>query len=117
MVPGGFDAAAYPIASITIVNDGTGTEVVSNYTYTISPQGRPDHTWKSGRIMGFRHKEKNVQYLIREVLNDALPKRRDPVSKKPLNPMMGRKHTPETIERMRKAQLKRLSEGVNDRPN
>ncbi len=68
LVPHGFEAGRRTIGTVRIHNDGTGTELIGNYKYTLA-----DETGKiTGELKKFKRVEGNVFHLIREVLNKAL---------------------------------------------
>jgi hypothetical protein len=52
--PGGDESRKRHLGTAKIVNDGTGTTRVGNYTATLSKWGRPNQVWKRGSFRGFR---------------------------------------------------------------
>jgi len=68
LVPYGKNEWAREIGSVIISNDGTGTESVGNYKYTLS-----DDTGSiKGELKEFKRIKGNAFHLLRDVLKKAL---------------------------------------------
>jgi hypothetical protein len=69
LVPFGIRSRTRQIASMKIWNDATGDHETGNYGYKMmNEKGR---VVSAGELKGFK-RERGVQYLIKEILDDAL---------------------------------------------
>lgn len=57
-----------------IINDGTGTHRRGNYKFGLG-KIQNNYRWKTGEIKNFPRLSKNVWYLLKEVLDEALDKK------------------------------------------
>lgn len=69
MMPFGQQEYLRLLGAIHISNDGTGTLTKGNYKYKIVHKGR---VYRTGEIKGFPRRQKNVIWLLKRVLEDAL---------------------------------------------
>lgn len=83
LIPGGVGEPQI-LGTAIIVNDGTGTATVGNYTYALSHRRR---IWRSGVLEGFPRKQLNVWDLLFRVLKKSnLEKRnQDPSDRSVVN--------------------------------
>ena len=54
-----------------IANDGSGSQNRGNYTFALSRQGS-GKAWKTGKVLGFPRKRKNVWHLLKRCLDEAI---------------------------------------------
>ena len=71
LLPLGNEKYKEVLAVGTIANDLTGTRTNENYKYTLSRQ-RGTRPFRKGTVSGFPRLRKNVWYLLKKVLDDAL---------------------------------------------
>jgi len=61
------------IAKMEIINDGTGTDTKGNYVSNIYLLRKG--IWTAVFVQGFPRKRRNVWYLVKWILNEALKER------------------------------------------
>jgi hypothetical protein len=76
MVPKGDEDASYTLAQAIIVNDVSGSQDCGNYTYGFTGQvkrrGQRDPAiTRSGRLLGFKRKSRDVWDLIHDCLDQG----------------------------------------------
>lgn len=54
LIPRGDVTQKQHLGTADIINDGTGTRELGNYTVRLSKWGRPNTIWKMSRVTGFR---------------------------------------------------------------
>jgi len=69
MIPFGQLEYGRLIGAVHISNDATGTRTKGNYRYKLVHKGR---VYREGTIKGFPRQRKNVMWLLKMVLADAL---------------------------------------------
>lgn len=69
MTPFGVKEFSKLLGAIHISNDGTGTLTKGNYKYKLVHKGR---VYRRGEIKEFPRQKKNVMWLLKMVLEDAL---------------------------------------------
>ena len=67
LLPLGNKKFSKEIASITIVNDGSGSDVIGNYEYEVIA----DDVSHTGNLVGFKRRKYNVMYLIYLILKNV----------------------------------------------
>ena len=72
LIPFGVITEKKTLATIAIVNNGTGTSKTGNYDYMLSKQNLPKSIWKTGKVFNFKRKRHNVYKLLQLVLKDVL---------------------------------------------
>ncbi len=70
IIPFGDNKLKRSLGTIKIANDTTGDTNTGNYKYTLKDP-TTDSTIK-GKLKGFKRLEKNVFFLMRDILNKAL---------------------------------------------
>lgn len=64
MLPLGNESRKHHLGTVTIANDGTGTRGLGNYNVRLSRRGKPDSTWRTARITGFRRLQRGAYDLL-----------------------------------------------------
>ena len=73
MFPGGKEANKRILGTAIITNDGTGTNKIGNYKYTLFNKAR--NKYKQGKIKKFDRQNKIAWRLLNLILNDAFEKK------------------------------------------
>ncbi|MEW6330190.1 MAG: hypothetical protein AB1560_01885 [Pseudomonadota bacterium] len=72
MLPLGNESRKRHLGTVTIANDGTGTRGLGNYKVRLSRRGKPDSTWRTACLTGFRRLSRGPYELLLLALVAAL---------------------------------------------
>ncbi len=71
LLPGGFGPAEH-MHTAYITNNGSGTKTRGNYDVWLSQRGRPNTTWREGKVKGHRRKKYSAFHLLRLALEACI---------------------------------------------
>ena len=75
LLPLGSEIGKRHLGTAEIVNDGTGTAIISNYDVRLSKWGAPKSTWKKTRVVGFNRRKRGPWDLFYVALRNAIGSR------------------------------------------
>ncbi len=75
LIPRGDVTQKRHLGTADIINDGTGTRGLGNYTVRLSRRGQPNSIWKMGRVTGFKRLRYGAWDLLFLALSATVGKR------------------------------------------